>query len=87
MKLKGEFALKGLADFYAVVPTGESIKKYNCMITLNESGAVLWRALEKGSDFEGLKKAITREYSVDDERAEKDVNAFLEQLKNADIIE
>lgn len=87
MKFKGEFALKGLADFYAVVPTGESIKKYNCMITLNESGAILWRALEEGKDFDGLKKALTDEYSVDGESAEKDVNAFLEQLKKADIID
>lgn len=86
MKIKGEFALKKLADFYAIVPVGESIKKYNCMITLNESGVLLWKALERGSDLEKLKEALTREYSVDELRAEKDVLAFLEQLKKADII-
>lgn len=86
MKIKGEFALKKLADFYVVVPVGESINKYNCMITLNESGALLWKALESGSDFVELKEVLTSEYSVDEVQAEKDVLVFLEQLKKADII-
>ncbi len=87
MKFKGKFVLKKLSDFYAVVPVEDSVNKFNCMITLNESGALLWETLGRGADEKDLIAALKGEYSVDDATAEKDVAVFLEQLKNADIIE
>lgn len=87
MKFKGKFVLKKLSDFYAVVPVDDSVNKFNCMITLNESGALLWETLGRGADEKGLVAVIKGEYNVDDATAEKDVSIFLDKLKNADIIE
>lgn len=87
MEFKGKFVLKKLSDFYAVVPVGESVNEFNCMITLNESGALLWETLGSGADEKDLIAALKDKYNVDDATAEKDVAVFLEQLKTADIIE
>lgn len=87
MKFKGKFVLKKLSVFYAVVPVDDSVNKFNCMITLNESGALLWETLGLGADEKGLVSVIKGEYNIDDATAEKDVSVFLEKLKTADIIE
>ena len=86
MKIKDDFVLKDMGDFSVVIAVGESLKKYNCMITLNESGKLLWEKLSAGCERADLVNAITAVYDVDEEHAQKDVDAFLTKLKNANII-
>lgn len=48
MKLKENFVLRQVADTWVVLPVAEATLDFNGMLTLNETGAVLWRALEQG---------------------------------------
>lgn len=50
------------------------------LITLPESGVMLWHVLEKGGDCEALVKALTEEYEVTEEQARADAEAFLDRL-------
>ena len=50
MKLKENFVLRQVAGSYAVLAVGAASVDFNGMLTLNESGALLWRALEQGAD-------------------------------------
>ncbi len=87
MKIKKNFILREVAGTYLVVAVGEAVKNFNAVINLNETGALLWRALEKGVKEEELVNLITSEYEVDKDIAEKDVSAFVQKLKEANLLD
>ena len=63
-----------------VLPLGQETVAFNGMLTLNESGALLWKALESGADTDALVKVLTAEYVVSETQARTDVEEFLEKL-------
>ena len=81
MKLKENFALRSVADTWVVLPLGEEAINFNGMLTLNESGALLWQALERGGDRETMADALMAEYVVDRAKALADVDKFLAKLR------
>ena len=87
MKLKNDFALRQVADTWVVLPLGSATADFNGMLTLNEAGAILWKALEQGGNREDLADALTSEYIVDRATALLDVDEFLAKLKNAGCVE
>ena len=87
MKIKSDFMLKEVAGYYVVVPVGNGALDFNGVINLNESGATLWRAMEKDVTEEELVAALTSEYDVDEHRAKADVVAFVNKMKEAELIE
>ena len=87
MKISENFVLRQVADTWVVLPVGQASVDFNGMLTLNESGAILWRALEQGGDRDALADALLAEYEVDRATALADVDAFLKKLKDTGIIE
>lgn len=87
MKLKENFVLRQVADTWVVLPLGAASLDFNGMLTLNESGALLWRALERGADREKLADVLTTEYDVDRATALADAQEFLDKLLNAGCLE
>ncbi len=87
MKLNENYVLQQVAGSWVVVPLGKAALDLNGMLTLNETGVTLWKALEAGSDLEAMARALTAEYEVSMELARKDAAAFLEKLKDAGCLE
>ena len=87
MKLKDEFVLRQVADTWVVMPLGQTSVDFNGMLTLNNSGALLWQALEQGGDREALADALTGQYDVSREEALADVDAFLAKLQQAGCLQ
>ena len=87
MKLKQDFVLRQVADTWVVLPVGQTSVDFNGMITLNESGALLWNALEQGGGAEELADALCAEYEVDRATALADANEFLDKLDKAGCLE
>ncbi len=83
MKIKENFVLRSVADTWVVLPLGDAVVDFNGMLTLNETGVVLWRVLEAGCDKDALIKALTDEYDVSKEIASADVEIFLGKLASA----
>lgn len=81
--LKKDFALRQIADLWVVLPLGDRNVDFSAMLTLNESGVLLWKALENGADRNGLVAALLAEYEVAETEAAADVDAFLEKLAQA----
>ena len=81
--LKDGFVLRQVADTWVVMPLGQVSLDFNGMLTLNETGALLWQALGKGGDAQALTDALTAEYDVSAEQARIDVDAFLAKLQQA----
>ena len=86
MKIKEGFILREVADSYVVVAVGEAVKSFNGVINLNETGALLWKTLEKGADENDLVQALLNEYEVERELAENDVKLFIKKLTEAGLI-
>lgn len=87
MKLKDNFILRQVADTWVVVAVGDAVADFNGMLNLNESGMILWRALEQGGDKGALVAALTAEYEVEPERALVSVERFLAKLQQAGCLE
>lgn len=87
MKLNDEFVLRQVADTWVVLALGSASIDFSGMLTLNESGAFLWRALEQGADRDKLVDVLTAEYDVSRKTASEDVDAFLFKLSKAGCIE
>ena len=86
MKIKKGFVIRKVGGDSVVVPVGEMSKKFHGMINLNETGAFLWRILEKGSDEKGLLDALLSEYDVSEDIAAKDVKTFIDKLTEAGLV-
>ena len=87
MKIKDGFILRSVSDAYVVVPLGEAAKTFSGMITLNETGAFLWKKLsESDVDEKSLVDSLLNEYDVSVELAKKDVSAFVARLRDAQLL-
>ena len=87
MKLKENFVLRQVADTWLVLPFGAASLDFNGMLTLNETGVLLWRVLEQGGDREDLADALIAEYDVDRATALADVDEFTEKLVSSGCVE
>jgi hypothetical protein len=87
MQIKKGFAKREIAGSFVVVPVGEKSREFNGMITLNESGSFFWDCFEKDITIDEAVKKITAEYDVDEQTARRDVEKFVEMLKNNDLID
>jgi hypothetical protein len=86
MKIKDGFILREVAGNYIVVAVGDAVKGFNGVINLNETGAFLWKLLEKGCEKEDLLNALLEEYDVEKSVAESDVSAFITKLTEASLV-
>ena len=86
MKIKEGFILREVAGSYLVVAVGARVKDFNGMVNLNETGAFLWKLLEKGAEKEEMTEALLKEYDVQKEVAAADVNAFTTKLAEAGLL-
>lgn len=87
MKISKEFAMREIAGNYIVIPVGEKSMDFNAMITLNETGAFLWKQLEEEKNEQELLNLMLEEYEIDDKTAEADLEKFVEKLDAAGILE
>ncbi len=86
MKIKEGFVLREAAGSFVVMNIGGELS-FNGMITLNETGAMIWRAIEAGEDAETIAKQIAAKYDIDIEIALNDTNGFIEKMNGAGILE
>ena len=87
MKIREGFILRQVLDIYAVIGVGSEAYMPNRIMSVNETGAFLWRMLENGAEKRELIDALLREYETDPQTAEKDVDAFLNELRDKKLVE
>ncbi len=85
MKIKDGYILKEFGGEAVVIESGTANGR-SSVIELNESGIILWKALEKGTDIDGLAAALTAEYDIDGATAKQDAEKFAETLRNAGVL-
>ncbi|NLK87542.1 MAG: PqqD family protein [Clostridiaceae bacterium] len=87
MKVKSGLMLREIAGEWVVVPLGARVVELNGIITLTESGAFLWRLLEKGAEENELTAALLKEYDIDEATARSDIGRFLDTIRQNSLCE
>lgn len=87
MRLVDGLMLREIAGSWVVVPVGERVVQLNYLMSLTESGALLWKELEKGAEVEDLKDILLKEYDVTLEEAEEDIQSFLKVLRDRELLQ
>ena len=78
IKIKEGFLLRKVAGDHVV---------FHGMIRLNDTGAFLWEQCRKETTKEQVLQAMAEKYEVDESVAADDLDRFLQQLRNAEILE
>lgn len=81
MKHNPDFVLCDVAGSHILMPAGKA-SRFNGMITLNRTGAVIWEAMQEEVTFEEILEKIMERYEIDREKAESDLTRFLEKLRD-----
>lgn len=87
MKLNENYILKTVAGMPVVVPVGDAVNNIHGMITLNGPAEIIWKALEAGKQYDEIIAEIKSEYDAPEDVIKKDLDAFLEKLRNHNILE
>lgn len=86
MEIKKDFNLRKIAGEYILMPKNTSDKAYEGLISLSEVEALVWKNLEECKNEEEILSLITNTYMVKKSDARKDLDDFLRQLEDAEII-
>lgn len=86
MRVKKNFIFRKIADEYLLIPTGEAAMTTKGLIALSESGSLLYQKLQSECTREDLISALTAEYDVSESVAGVDVDAFLDQMRQLNML-
>ena len=86
MKIKGNYILRQIAGSWTAIAIGEGSADAKGVMSLNDTGALLWKALEQECDMEQLAQVLVQEYGLDLEQATADAAEFVEKLQKLDCI-
>lgn len=87
MKLKFDIAIQEVADKFVAVAKNSETEEVENVFTLNETGALILRALQDGADTPAIVSQLLAEYNVTPQEAETEVNNFIDMLKENGIAE
>ena len=87
MKLNENYILKTVAGMPVVVPVGDAVNNIHGMITLIGPAEIIWKGLEEGKEYDDIVAQIKNEYDAPEDVIRKDLDAFLDKLKNYKILE
>lgn len=87
MKIKSDFLFSTVSGKHLVIPTGAKAAEFNGMITLNDTGAFLWKQLETERTEDELVAVVVSNYpETGEDYARTCVREFVEQLRAADCL-
>ena len=87
MKTKKGFMLRSVGNRHIVVAVGSASLEFNGLITLNETGAFIWKQLQEGCEYDELLAKLLEEYDATEEEAKAGIDAFLAEVRAANLLE
>lgn len=87
MKIKADLVLREIAGDWVLVPTGETVVKYNGLFSLTETGARIWELIPECGSEEEIADRLFEEFDCEREVLARDVKDFLEKLREMDFID
>lgn len=87
LKIVDGFLLRQVAGEYVGVPSGAAARVFNGLVTLNETGAEIFRLLQGWTTREAVITAVAAGYDVTPETLAADVDELLAQFRELAILE
>lgn len=88
MKIRKGLFLHTIGDECIVMQDGSTNVDFSNILNLNPTAVYLWQALgEEDFDAERIVGILTDHYDVTEEQARRDAHAFIDMLKEAQVIE
>lgn len=86
MKLKYNFAIQQVTDFWAAVPVGADARQYKGVMSLNETAKDMMELLREDISEEELVRKMLEIYEVEEPVLRPQVHQFLQQLREASLL-
>lgn len=86
MTIRKQLVKREIAGDVILVPVGDASLTLQGLLTLNETGELLWDMLPNAADEAALVRALTEAYEVDEATAQADVRAFMARLRELEIL-
>lgn len=86
MRIVEGFILREIMDEIIAVPGGKAVERISGLVSLNGTGAFLFRKLQTEQTPESLTAAMQEEYEVDEATAAADVQEFLDLMREANLL-
>ena len=88
MKIKDGFVLEKVGESYLAIATGALAADFKSLVKLNDTGAFLWKCIEREDlTAEELARRTVESYDISFETALADTERFLGNLKNVGILD
>ena len=84
MEIRKQLVKRNIAGDVILVPIGDASLELKGLVTLNETGELLWDRLPQAADAADLAAALRAEY--DEPTALQDAQAFLDALRQLNIV-
>lgn len=86
MNEKKQYQLRYAAGIYWLICMDQRWDAYEPPRMLNACGAAIWERLQKGNTKEEIAAYLADEYEIEAERAQHDVDEFLNHLEEQGIL-
>lgn len=86
MRIKEGYIIKQLKDHDIVVPIGEAMINFNGIMTLNETGKILFEAMQKDVTKDELISLLYGLYCAPLDVITADVTSFISKLREKKMI-
>ena len=80
------YILREIAGEYILVPTGKELENFNGLVTINETGAFLWKLLQDAKTLDEVIKCFGKEFELTVEESANDVCDFLDPAVTKHVI-
>ena len=87
MKLKNNYVLKQIASETVAIYLYKDTADLRRAVSLNGSAKLIFEALQKGVTKEEIVLTLTQAYSLSEEEAKGDAEAFLQLLYNNNLLD
>ena len=86
MHLVEGFVLRQTLDEWIAVPCGQSALRMSGLVSMNETGAFLFSALQEEQTEDTLRSLLLDNYDTDEETAAQDVRLFVGYLRRNNLL-
>jgi hypothetical protein len=87
MKLNYEFSIQEVADKFVAVAKNTETETVEQVFNLNETGAIILKALQDGEDVPAIVEQLLSQYDIEAQEAEDEVKAFINMLTENGLTE
>ena len=86
MQINKDLRLRRVQNKNFIVAVNETSEKFYGMVKLNDTAAFVFKRLQKKDSLEQIVKKVVKEYGINKETAQSDINSVIEQFKKAGFL-